>query len=152
MYQTLTFLHSLVRWFVLFSILYSTFRAYKGYFQNLHFSKTDNLARHWTATIAHIQLVVGIILYIKSPVVTYFWKDFSLALNHIDSLFFGAIHSTLMLSAIVILTIGSSLAKRKMTDKEKFKTMLLWFSIALFIIVIAIPWPFSPLANRPYIR
>ena len=152
MYQTLTFLHSLVRWFVLFSILYSIFRAYKGYFQNLHFSKTDNLVRHWTATIAHIQLVVGIILYVKSPVVMYFWKDFSQALNHMDSLFFGAIHSTLMLSAIVILTIGSSMAKRKMIDKEKFKTMLVWFSIALLIIVIAIPWPFSPLANRPYIR
>ncbi|WKX77460.1 hypothetical protein [Zobellia laminariae] len=152
MYQTLPFLHSLVRWFVLFSILYSIFRAYKGYFQNLHFSKTDNLVRHWTATIAHIQLVVGIILYVKSPVVMYFWKDFSQALNHMDSLFFGAIHSTLMLSAIVILTIGSSMAKRKMTDKEKFKTMLVWFSIALLIIVIAIYWPFSPLANRPYIR
>jgi len=57
-----------------------------------------------------------------------------------------------MLTAIVIITIGSALAKRKKTDKEKFKTMLVWFSAALLIIFIAIPWPFSPLANRPYIR
>jgi len=37
-------------------------------------------------------------------------------------------------------------------DKEKFKIMLLWYGIALIIILIAIPWPFSPLANRPYLR
>jgi cbb3-type cytochrome oxidase subunit 3 len=30
--------------------------------------------------------------------------------------------------------------------------MLVWFTIALIIIFIAIPWPFSPFANRPYFR
>ena len=62
------------------------------------------------------------------------------------------IHSSLMLTAIVLITIGSAKAKRKPTDQEKFKTMLVWFSIALLIIFIAIPWPFSPFANRPYYR
>jgi hypothetical protein len=57
-----------------------------------------------------------------------------------------------MIMAIIIITIGSALAKRKSSDKEKFKTMGLWFSIALIIIFIAIPWPFSPFANRPYFR
>lgn len=66
--------------------------------------------------------------------------------------FFGMIHSLLMLVAIIVITFGSALAKRKTTDREKFKTMLYWFSIALIIILIAIPWPFSPLANRPYFR
>jgi hypothetical protein len=57
-----------------------------------------------------------------------------------------------MFVAIVLITIGSAKAKRKSNDTQKFKTMLIWFSIALLIIFIAIPWPFSPLANRPYIR
>ncbi len=152
MYQTLTFLHSTFRWLVLLSLLYAIFIAYKGYFSNKEFSKTDNTVRHWTATIAHVQLILGIIFYSQSPIIKYFWKNFSDAKQSLDLLFFGLIHISLMLLAIVLITIGSAVSKRKPTDKEKFKTMLIYFFIALLIIFIAIPWPFSPLANRPYFR
>jgi hypothetical protein len=57
-----------------------------------------------------------------------------------------------MFSAIIVITIGSAMAKRKATDRERFKTMLTWYAIALLIIFLAIPWPFSPFANRPYFR
>ena len=102
--------------------------------------------------IAHIQLVTGMVLYFKSPVIKYFWANFNEAATKMDYTFFGIIHISLMLSAIVLITIGSAMAKRKQTDREKFKTILVWFSISLVIIFIAIPWPFSPLANRPYLR
>lgn len=152
MYQTLTFLHSIFRWLVLISLIYAIFRAYKGYISNSVFFRTDDSIRHWTATIAHIQLVLGISLYSQSPIVSYFWKNFNTAKESFDLLFFGLIHIFLMLISIVLITIGSALAKRKQTDKEKFKTMLLWFGLGLIIIFIAIPWPFSPLSNRPYFR
>jgi len=152
MYQTLTFYHSITRWLVLVSLLYAVCRAFKGYISNSKFSKTDNAVRHWTATIAHIQLITGITLYTQSPLIKYFWRNFKDSVHDADPAFFGLIHIILMLVAIVLITIGSALSKRKATDKEKFKTMLLWFSISLVIIFIAIPWPFSPLANRPYLR
>jgi len=152
MYQTLTFLHSLFRWLVLLSLIYAIWMAFKGYFYHKPLTKKEDLVRHWTATIAHIQLILGIILYTKSPVVKYFWKNFSEAKASLDLLFFGMIHILLMMTAIVLITVGSALAKRKTTDREKFKTMLIWFTIALAVIFIAIPWPFSPFANRPYFR
>lgn len=148
----LLFCHSILRWFVLGSLLYSIFRAYKGYSLQLPFSKTDNSVRHWTATIAHIQLIFGILIYVQSPIVKYFWKNFKEGIQDKEIAFFGLLHIFLMLVSIILITIGSALAKRKATDRDKFKTMLLWFSIALLIIFIAIPWPFSPLANRPYLR
>lgn len=152
MYQSLTIIHSIVRWFVLASLVYSIYRGYTGYTSNAVFSKRDNAVRHWTATIAHIQLVIGILLYTQSPVIHYFWKHTREAASNTEVLFFGLIHMSLMLAAIVVITIGSSLAKRKESDNKKFKTMMWWFAIALFIIFIAIPWPFSPLASRPYLR
>ncbi len=152
MYQTLTFLHSQTRWLVLLSLLYAIFRAFKGYFSDRKFTATDDSVRHWTATIAHIQLILGMIFYLKSPVIQYFWKNFHEAKDSFEHLFFGLIHIVLMITAIIIITIGSALAKRKLSDKEKFKTMGIWFSCALIIIFIAIPWPFSPFANRPYFR
>ncbi|KAF2517822.1 hypothetical protein [Flavobacterium foetidum] len=152
MYQTLLESHSYLRWFVLISLSCSIYIAYKGYSQKLPFTKTANLFRHWTATIAHIQLLFGILVYVQSPIVKYFWRNFKDGVQNLDASFFGIIHIALMLIAIIIITIGSALAKRRKTDEEKFKTMLVWFLIALFIIFIAIPWPFSPLAIRPYFR
>ncbi|WP_404985866.1 hypothetical protein ACI513_01655 [Chryseobacterium sp. M5] len=152
MYQTLTFLHSIFRWLVLLSLLYSIFIAYKGYFSNKEFTKTDDFVRHSTAAIAHIQLVLGITLYSQSPIIKYFWNNFNEAKESFDLLFFGLIHIFLMLLSIILIMIGSSISKRKTADKEKFKTMLIYFLIALVVIFIAIPWPFSPLANRPYFR
>lgn len=152
MYQTLTFLHSLTRWLVLISLMYTVYRSFKGYFSNRKFTETDNAVRHWTATIAHIQLIIGMIFYFKSPVIQYFWKNFNAAKESFEHVFFGLIHIILMVTAISMITIGSALAKRKFPDREKFKTMGIWFCIALIIILIAIPWPFSPFANRPYFR
>lgn len=152
MYTGLLFFHSFTRWFVLVSLLYSLFVAFRGYFCNREFSKADNLVRHWTATISHIQLILGVILFIKSPIIQYFFKNYQDAKENTEISFFAAIHSVLMLGAVVLITIGSALAKRKTTDREKYKTMLIWFGIALFIILVAVPWPFSPLAGRPYLR
>lgn len=150
MYHILIVLHAYVRWFVLLILIIAVYKAFSGYFSNKTFTKSDNAVRHWTATFAHIQLMIGMILYFQSPVIKYFLKYKGSAGGEYS--FFGVIHSTLMLVAIIIVTIGSAMAKRKETDKEKFKTMLLWYSLALVIIFIAIPWPFSPFANRPYLR
>lgn len=150
MYYQLLTLHSIARWLVLVTLVVSVVAAFNGLIKGRPFSGKDNALRHWTATTAHIQLMIGMILYTQSPVVKYFWKNSGAA--SFDIKFYSAIHSALMLSSIVVLTIGSALAKRRSTDKEKFRTMLIWFSIALIIILLAIPWPFSPLSARPYLR
>jgi hypothetical protein len=137
---------------VLVSLTYAVYRAYRGYVSKAEFGTGDNSIRHWTATIAHVQLVLGFMLYLKSPLVKYLFGNFKEAVHYPEQSFFGLYHFGLMLTAIIVITIGSALAKRKEGDKDKFKTMLVWFSIALLIIFIAIPWPFSPLANRPYLR
>ncbi|MFC3197647.1 hypothetical protein ACFOET_08490 [Parapedobacter deserti] len=152
MYPTLLVLHSLFRWLVLACLLYSIYRAAVGLIRNRPFAKTDNAFRHWTATVAHIQLMIGILLYTQSPFVKSFWRHPQTAFQDLNLTFYGLFHLLLMLVAIVLLTIGSAMAKRKTADRQKFQTMLIWFSIALVLIFVAIPWPFSPLSGRPYLR
>lgn len=152
MFQILTLLHSATRWLVLAGLIFSIIRAYKGMVSASRFSKADNSIRHWTATITHIQLMLGIILYTQSPLVKYFWQHFSVAVKNPDTLFFGLIHILLMLTAVVIVTIGSALAKRRTTDQHKYKTMFSWFLTALILILLAVPWPFYPFAARPLLR
>ncbi|HLP52598.1 MAG TPA: hypothetical protein VK154_17035 [Chitinophagales bacterium] len=152
MYTVLTLSHNYTRWLVLVSLLFALYRAFRGYLSKSAFTKTDNAIRHWTATISHIQLVLGMLLYFQSPLVKYFWANSKQVMGDIEFSFFGLYHIALMFTAVIIITMGSALAKRREPDSEKFKTMLVWFTVALIIIFIAIPWPFSPFANRPYYR
>lgn len=131
-------IHSIVRWLLLSGLIFSIYRASVGLFGAKAFRVNDNRLRHWTATLAHIQMLIGMWLYMKTTA------------RQLP--FFGFFHISGMLTAVVIITIGSSMAKRKQDAKQKFQTMLIWFGLALFIIVICIPWPFSPWVSRPYIR
>ena len=152
MYFNLLSFHSLIRWLVLLSLLFAIFRAYRGWKSNYSFSKLDNAVRLTSVTIAHLQLILGIWLYSISPVTHYFLHFFKDAVHQREIRFFGMEHITMMLTAIIVITIGSAKVKRQATDKEKFRTMAIWFSIGLFLILTSIPWKFSPLISRPYFR
>ena len=152
MHQILLSLHSINRWLVLSSLLYSIYIAGRGSWQQRTFCAHDNLIRHGTATIAQIQLLLGLTLYMISPVVKYMVAETGSSQLLSEHVFFKYVHIWLMAASVVLITIGSAKAKRMQTDNEKFSTMLIWFSIALLVIIVAIPWPFSPLVNRPFIR
>ena len=150
MYPILLTLHSWGRWAVLAGLLLGIGRAYWGWLGTRSFTPFDNTARHTVATLAHVQLTLGYLLYFTSPLV----RAFRLreAVHDPGALFFGLQHVLAMTVAVIVLTIGSALAKRRATDPAKFRAMALWFTAALLLILLAIPWPFSPWANRPYFR
>ncbi len=154
MYPEALALHSLVRWLVLISLLFGVYRGFKGWFGNYSFSPFDNGVRKWTAIIAQIQLVIGITLYSISPLVRYFLHHFRTALPEREVRFFGMEHAVVMVAAIVVITIGSIKSRRKKTSREKYKTMAIWYSIGLLMILSSMPLPFSPppFVRRPFFR
>lgn len=152
MYSTILTIHSFVRWLVLAGLLFALYRSYSGLVAKRAFTSLDNKTRHWAATMAHIQLIFGIWLYFVSPIIKYFLNNFSETVSQRAYRFYGMEHSLMMLVAIIFITLGSSLAKRKKSDKLKFKTMAIWYTIALIIILVNIPWPFSPMGSRPWLR
>ncbi|RNI37922.1 hypothetical protein EFY79_06710 [Hanamia caeni] len=154
MYPEALALHSLVRWLVLISLLFGVYRGFKGWFGNYPFSPFDNGVRKWAAIIAQIQLVIGITLYSISPLVRYFLHHFRTALPEREVRFFGMEHAVVMVAAIVVITIGSIKSRRKKTSREKYKTMAIWYSIGLLMILSSMPLPFSPppFVRRPFFR
>ena len=152
MFKIFLFLHSINRWLVLIFLLYSIVFSIRGYFKTLRFEPKHNFFRHTTATILQIQLMLGLALYMMSPVVKFSFGPASSGELVSEHSFFKYVHIALMVISVIIVTVGSAKAKRMPEDKLKFSTILLWFGIGLAIILIAIPWPFSPLANRPLFR
>lgn len=151
--SSLIVLHSIFRWLLLLSLVYTIFRGFKSWYSDKKFTQTDNMLRQLTATLSHIQLLMGILLYLLSPDVSYFLNNFKTAVHISDIRFFGMEHSIMMVIAVAIITIGSIVTKRKSTEQARIKSQLIWFTTALIIIIIFIPWPFSPFgASRPYFR
>ncbi|WP_337044116.1 hypothetical protein [Emticicia sp. 17c] len=145
MYETFVAIHSVFRWLVLLSIMYTIGRSIEGLLSKRAYTKTDNIARTIAGSISHTQLLIGFTLYfVLSPITGYFIKSGSGG-NH-EIWFFGIYHIAMMFTSIVVMTVGSSIAKRATTDKAKFKTIVIYFSIALLLIFMAIPW------FRPFIR
>ncbi len=152
MYHVLLVSHSIIRWLVLISLLISIILAIRGWVTKKKFDNLDNRFRNWTVSLVHLQFLVGIVLYSISPIIRYFFENFGEAVKMSQIRFFGMEHSLMMILAVGLITFGSSSAKRKTDDLAKFKTMTIWFSIGLIIILVNIPWEFSSYVSRPYFR
>ena len=152
MYPILLATHSLVRWMVLIVLFTSIFNAYSGLLTQRKFLKFDNVVRLSTITIANLQLVLGACLYTISPFSNYFLHNFPETIHQREFRFFGMEHSLMMLISVILVTVGSVKAKRKEADCKKFKTIAVWHTIGLLIILLSIPWSFSPFTSRPSIR
>jgi hypothetical protein len=85
-------------------------------------------------------------------VIDYFLHHYKEAVHEREIRFFGMEHSSMMILGIIVITISSILAKRQTNDKVKFKTLAIGYTLALLIILSSVPWPFSPLVSRPYLR
>ena len=65
--------------------------------------------------------------------------------------FFGAEHVFMMVLALGISHAGRTLSRRAADPLVKHRWAALLFTLALLVILIAIPWPFSAVP-RPWIR
>jgi hypothetical protein len=56
--------------------------------------------------------------------------------------FYGVEHLVGMLIAIILLHIGKAQGKKRISDKAKHRRTLIFYFLALLIILASIPWPF----------
>lgn len=152
MYAPFLVLHSFTRWLVLLGLIILVVKSWWGWKGKHIYSALDNKLRVSTLVFTHLQACVGLCLYVISPLVGYFLQNFPQSMSERQVRFFGMEHITMMLLATVLVTIGSVRAKRKTTDIGKYKTLAIYGTIALLVILSSIPWAFSPLISRPYFR
>src|SRR5690348_16451044 len=108
MYYTLITFHSLVRWLLLASLLLTIYRSWHGWLARKGYVKWDNTLRVATVTLAHVQLAIGVTLYLISPLIKTFLNNYSATKGIRDIRFFGMEHSLMMVLAVTFITIGAS--------------------------------------------
>lgn len=136
-YRLLVHLHSITRWLLLIGILFSIFFAIYYYVSRKGTAKGIKKLQSLTATLAHIQLLLGLILYFISPKVIFNAQT----MKYASSRFYAMEHISMMIIAIALITIGSMRAKRAGTEKKYFWSIFLFYFLALLVILSAIPWP-----------
>ena len=141
MYQGLLHTHSLLRWFLLIVLVLAIVSAFKGMFGKKSYSARDNKLRKYTVILTHIQLLTGLVLYFVSPLIKGALADMKTTMSK-SMRFFTVEHTLMMITAVVLITMGSAMAKRQTEDVLKHKKIAIWFTIAFIIIFMAIPWPF----------
>jgi len=132
--------HSGLRWLVLILLVLAIVNALAKRKKN-PYTATDFRIALFAFISTHLQLLIGLILYISSPKVQFaegMMKNSQLR-------FYSVEHIIMMLLAIALITIGYGKAKRATEDSAKFKAILTYYGIGLLLILAAIPWPFRDL-------
>ena len=142
MYIGLLHFHSLLRWVLLLLLITVVVKALQGRNGGKAFGPGDRKLSLFTMISAHLQLVFGAFLYMISPTVQQSLQNMGATMKDSINRFWAVEHITMMIISIALLTIGHIKAKRATSDQDKFKAQALYFTIALLLILVAIPWPF----------
>jgi len=95
----------------------------------------------FTQIVSHIQLLIGLGWYFMSPAYKHFKENgMSVTMKDAHARLLTVEHPIMMILAIVFITIGFSKQKRQTTDAGKFKTILIWYGLALVFVLSRIPW------------
>lgn len=131
--------HSGLRWLVLISLLLAIINAATKTKGSKAFTAKDKRISLFALIFTHIQLVIGLVLYFTSPKVVFSGASMSDGVLR----FFLVEHISLMIVAIILITIGYSKSKRALSDAKRFKHILIFYIIGLILLLAGIPWPFQ---------
>lgn len=136
MYHFIQKFHSGWAYLALLLLLFAIINSWLGMTSKKEFSPKDRKIALFGLIATHIQLVVGFILYFVSPLGKASlgnMKDAALRLTSLE-------HPLINIIAIVLITIGWSRHKKATSNEAKFKSIALFYSIGLALILIRIPW------------
>jgi len=132
--------HNLLRWGVLIAAAWALLRAYWGWFGNRAYNPVDRQSGLLFSILFDLQVTLGIILAVLSPLVRVALANFGNAMKDASLRFIMVEHIPLMLLAVIIVHVTSSWSKKAPDDAGKHRRTALGFTLALVMVVIAIPW------------
>ncbi|OUS01466.1 hypothetical protein A9Q86_06705 [Flavobacteriales bacterium 33_180_T64] len=140
MYETVKILHSYWAYLVLIMLILASFNALIKFFGDKEFQPVDFRISLFTLIVTHIQLLIGLVIYFTSP---FGFKNISAnGMGGLDSFsrLLAVEHPFVGILAVTLITIGYSKHKKKLTSKPKFKTLAIFYTLGLILVLSRIPW------------
>ena len=136
MYHFIQKFHSGWAYVALLLLLFAVVNAWLGVGSKKGFTKKDRTLALIALIVIHIQLLVGLILYFVSPLGKQALGNISDSALRLTALE----HPLINVIAIVLITIGWSKHKKATTNTAKFKSIAVFYTIGLVLILARIPW------------
>ncbi|HEV8507637.1 MAG TPA: hypothetical protein VGQ53_19630 [Chitinophagaceae bacterium] len=142
LYSFLLHLHSVIRWVVLLLLLIAIFNSLTA--GNRLFTRGDARTGSMLTGFADLMLLIGLVLWYFNDrgFGAFKGSSFTAVMHEPVKRFFAFEHPVGMLIAIILLHIGKSQGKKAITDQSKHRRTLVFYLLALLIILLSIPWPF----------
>jgi hypothetical protein len=112
-------------------------RTIRGYWKNLPFKNLDTLLSYGFIIALYLQLIFGLILF-ASPAPTDNYSNMDGALKMASRRFWPVEHIVFMLFALFIANIGLIFSNQAKESKEKFRKILIYYSIAIAMIAVSL--------------
>lgn len=146
LYSALLAIHNVLRWLVLIAAVAAIVGTWHGVFKKREWTKGDRLRTVGFVAGMHLQLLLGLLLYANSPIVRAAFSDPGAAMGERQLRFFFVEHIFLMIVAVVVVQLGSILARKAQEDFQKHKRAAICFTLGLILILAGTPWfrPFIP--------
>lgn len=136
MYTAFKHLHSGLRYVVLLLLILAIITAISGVIGKKTYTEGNRKLNLFTLIAAHIQLVVGIVLYTMSTMVSF--SDMGTVMKTANLRYWTVEHVVMMVLAIILITVGHSKSKKATNSTAKHKSIAVFYTIALVIIIGAI--------------
>ncbi|QNM84859.1 hypothetical protein H9W90_11735 [Polaribacter pectinis] len=133
-------IHSYWAYLVVLILIFTVVNAIIGLTQKKEFKDKDLRLGLFTLIVSHIQLLIGLGWYFMSPWYKALKADSAAVMGEKATRLLAVEHPIMMILAIVLITIGWSKHKKKTTDPARFKTFVIFYGIALLLILSRIPW------------
>lgn len=141
MYTFLKLFHSGLRFVVLILILVAIIQSLAGWLGKKPYTETNRKINLFAMVSAHLQLLVGLILYFVSPFVQFN----STTMQNPLTRYWTVEHIFMMIFAIALITVGHSKSKKEVTDTGKHRYIALMYILAVVVIIAAIVQSQRPL-------
>ena len=133
--------HSWLRWALLITLVGAVLGSILGIAGNKAYGATNKRLALFTTIMADIQLLLGLVLYVGFSALTKTaMQDFGQAMATPELRFYAVEHVLAMVIGIALLHIGKVKATKAETDRSKHMKTLIFFGIALVVIMSRIPW------------
>ena len=141
MYSILKNIHSYWADLVLLVLILCIFNAITGKINGKDFESRDLRLSLFVLIFSHLQLLIGIILYLVSPWFDQ-WSNLGLGgvMKDAQARLFLVEHPFTNILAIAIITIGWSVQKQQSDPSKKFLRIALLYGLGLLLLMSRIPW------------
>jgi hypothetical protein len=139
MHSALLLTHNALRWVILVAGVMAVVRAVQGLKGDIPYAPARRVGVLFMVSL-HVQLLTGLVLFVVSPLIHRAMADMKATMADAATRFFVAEHPTLMVIAIVVMTVGSIVAKNAPDDAARHRKLLVFSVVTLLLLLAGIPW------------